>query len=813
MRKHLLLLLFLCSFLGRAQAVTVPDNLYLADQRIILSASGRQEIQKRVDALMKYPKYFQARVDLADTYFPIIERVFREEGLPDDFKYLALIESGLVSDAVSTSNAVGFWQFKKDTATDYGLRVNENIDERKHIVESSRSAARYLLKSNNLYYKNWHNTILSYYHGFTGAKAFARPEHVDRKEMEVTDKTDIYILKLLAHKVAYETAIGRNPAPAVVLQEIPVSGKSLSDIALETTVSEGELQRYNKWLAGPYIPNDKTYTVIIPITNPDQQSQVLASRQAAGPTVARADNPVVTEKAGKREFKKRNGLKVIIARRGDTKDQLALQARMSTKRFLALNDLYSFDPIVEGEAYYIERKKSKAHVQYHVVKPGERVQQIAQQYGVKMRSILWNNRMKANEMLATGRLLWMQHRRPSNTPIEFQKTYPGIEPARAPANPVVLAHGEVLDEINDRKAPLYSQEPEAAPKPARDYPAATPSVNTPSQEKKEQPAAVNTEKEQPASEPAAVTTDVALATGPAAGETAAPASGQHSLDVALAQTNEETDKDETLLTEEIDQQVEHINQQAPTLYKKTPAAETFPAPGSAPAAKAAEAPETQEPAGMKPWPGTAEKPAVVLREPTETTQQASETPAPGVVKSGPAPAEKPAVILREPAETPKKTAPARNETAPDKNLAASPVLKEPAPEQPAQTPGIHVVAKGETMYAISRKYNITTDELRTWNGLGDLPLSIGQSLKVVAPAVTSSSGPLTPAGRPQDTTAATAAKGTPATHTVSMGESMYQISRRYGVTIKDIMEWNRKADFNVVPGEKLLIKTVADPRD
>src|SRR5215217_4537794 len=159
MRKHLFLLFFLCSFLARAQSVTVPDNLYLADQRMILSSSGREEIQKKVDALMKYPKYFQARVALADTYFPIIERVFREEGLPDDFKYLVLIESGLIADAVSTSNAVGFWQFKKDTATDYGLQVNDNIDERKHIVESSRSAARYLLKSNNLYYKNWHNTI------------------------------------------------------------------------------------------------------------------------------------------------------------------------------------------------------------------------------------------------------------------------------------------------------------------------------------------------------------------------------------------------------------------------------------------------------------------------------------------------------------------------------------------------------------------------------------------------------------------------------------------------------------------------------
>jgi membrane-bound lytic murein transglycosylase D len=768
MRKHLLLFLLLCSFIGRAQTVTVPDNLYLADQRMILSNSGRQEIQKRVDALMKYPKYFQARVDLADTYFPIIERVFREEGLPDDFKYLVLIESGLVSDAVSTSNAVGFWQFKKDTATDYGLRVNDNIDERKHIVESSRSAARYLLKSNNLYYKNWHNTILSYYHGFTGAKSLTKPSDINQKEMEVTHKTDIYILKLLAHKVAYESAIGRNPAPAVVLQEVPVAGKSLSELALEMSVNEGELQRYNKWLAGNYVPNDKTYTVIVPVTNPDQQHMVLASRRSAGPTVAQATPPaVVTEKVGKREFKKLNGLKVIIAQRGDTKDKLALQARMSTKRFLSLNDMYSFDPIVEGQAYYIERKKSKAHVQYHVVKAGERVQQIAQQYGVKVRSILWNNRMKANEVLATGRLLWMQHRRPAHVPIEFQKTYPGTEPTRPPANPVILAQDEVLDEINADKSTASSQQPDASRQPARDYPGGKLSGTTPPAVEKAEPLFVPTTPTAPAPE------------APVAQETAAPDSGpdQHPLDVALAHTNAEESKDETLLTEEIDQQVEHINQQ-PALYRKTPAGavpDSFPAPNTAPASGA-----------------------------LATTPAAA--PEPLEIKPDPALAAKPAVILREPAEAPKKA-------APNKVLAASPAPQE-TQQEPAASPGIHVVAKGETQYGISRKYGITTDELRTWNGLGDLPLSIGQSLKVVAPAVTSSTGPLTPAGPSLAATPAPAApKGGPATHTVSMGESMYQISRRYGVTIKDIMEWNRKADFNVVPGEKLLIKTVSDSRD
>jgi membrane-bound lytic murein transglycosylase D len=373
---------------------------------------------------------------------------------------------------------------------------------------------------------------------------------------------------------------------------------------------------------------------------------------------------------------------------------------------------------------------------------------------VKVRSILWNNRMKANEVLATGRLLWMQHRRPAGIPIEFQKTYPGSEPTRQPANPVILAQDEVLDEINAGKTTSSSQEPNTAQTPARDYPGGKLSGIPPAE----------TGKNEVLSKPVA-----APGEAPAAQASAAPDTTPDSapLDVALAHTNEAAGKNEILLTEEIDQQVEHINQ-APVLYRKTTPADT----------------------------GTA-SPAV---EPSWSA------------------ADKPAVVLREPAEAPAKTAPVpKGPAAPVQAAAKPPVVKEKQEEQPlpAQTPGIHVVVKGETLYGISRKYGITTDELRNWNSLGDLPLSIGQSLKVVAPAVTSSTTPLTSAGQPLAGSPgqAGAPKGGPATHTVSIGESMYQISRRYGVTIKEIMEWNRKADFNVIPGEKLLIKAVANSRE
>ena len=141
MKKLLVVLICLVSTTVYGQQIQVPNNVYFADIQLTIDAGAREKIQKNVDALLKHPAYFQQKVDRAATYFPIIERVFKEAGLPDDFKYLAIQESGLVSDAISTSKAEGFWQFKKETALDFGLKVNPTIDERRHIVEASRGAA------------------------------------------------------------------------------------------------------------------------------------------------------------------------------------------------------------------------------------------------------------------------------------------------------------------------------------------------------------------------------------------------------------------------------------------------------------------------------------------------------------------------------------------------------------------------------------------------------------------------------------------------------------------------------------------------
>ncbi|MEN8249163.1 MAG: transglycosylase SLT domain-containing protein, partial [Bacteroidota bacterium] len=150
-------LLFLFTLSLNAQDVyvpKVPSKMMFADIQLRITEAARREIQADVDALTASARFFQAKVNRAALYMPLVEKVFREEELPDDFKYLAIQESGFISDAVSTSNAVGFWQFKKLTADEVGMRVDRKVDERLNIIASSRGAAQYMQK-NNFYFNNW----------------------------------------------------------------------------------------------------------------------------------------------------------------------------------------------------------------------------------------------------------------------------------------------------------------------------------------------------------------------------------------------------------------------------------------------------------------------------------------------------------------------------------------------------------------------------------------------------------------------------------------------------------------------------------
>ncbi|MDG2193540.1 MAG: lytic transglycosylase domain-containing protein [Polaribacter sp.] len=129
------------------KALKLPPYLNLAGERIPLE---RADIKERMDRELLVNTYWQSNglllIKRAHKYFPVIEPLLKKYGIPDDFKYLAVAESGLQNN-FSPAGAAGFWQFLKSSGREYGLEINKNVDERYHIEKATKVAAEYLIKS------------------------------------------------------------------------------------------------------------------------------------------------------------------------------------------------------------------------------------------------------------------------------------------------------------------------------------------------------------------------------------------------------------------------------------------------------------------------------------------------------------------------------------------------------------------------------------------------------------------------------------------------------------------------------------------
>lgn len=440
----------------------VPSTMVFAGIKLKINKSAQAKIQKHVNDLRYSDKYFQRLVDKADIYFPIIEKAFAEENFPDDIKYLIIQESAFQASAVSSSKAVGYWQFKAPTAREIGLRVDSKIDERKNIEASSKAAARYMTK-NNKRLDNWVYAIISYNTGLGGVMKYYKSKDKGVKQMEITQRTHWYALKCIAHKIAYQDAVHKKN-PTIDLTSVVKPNSTLKKIAKEYNISLDLLTKYNKWISpARTIPSDKNYTIAVPLPYKEKVPETIADTTTT-PTnnepvvinepIESGEAPTTTTEVEEGEEKKKDPIKIVTqigkdkitttieelkelykinrpiiingvpgvtAKYNDNAQRLAMLGGISKKKFLKYNELKSFEKITPGDTYYFKRKKNKAKASFHVVKEGETLWGISQQYGINLWAIRSKNRMKDTEALRTGRVLWLRKYRPESTPVEYKK--------------------------------------------------------------------------------------------------------------------------------------------------------------------------------------------------------------------------------------------------------------------------------------------------------------------------------------------------------------------------------------------------------
>jgi membrane-bound lytic murein transglycosylase D len=386
-----------------AQAPEVPHKIHFAGMSLTIRDDARREIQKDVDALTRHSSYFDMKAERAKTYFPIIEKIFEQENLPDDFKYLCLQESALTADAVSVSNAVGFWQFKDFTAQEMGLRVDKEVDERMNIVSSSRGAARYL-KQANVYFNNWLLALQSYQMGAGGVKRSVGDKYNGDNHMEITSETYWYVKKYLAHKIAFENACQGTPKMKIALYE--TSETRLKDIARDVALDEDILREYNKWAKRGTVPGDKRYTVVLPAarTSHDFNSLVINSEKAG---------KAVPLTKGKRATDTRiqvNGVEAVKGGAGETIASLSLRLGIDVSRFIQYNDMAIDDKIVDGQFYFVKKKKKKNALPTYRTRLGDDLWSVSQQFGIRLKELKKINPELDDALLAAGTSIRLNHK-------------------------------------------------------------------------------------------------------------------------------------------------------------------------------------------------------------------------------------------------------------------------------------------------------------------------------------------------------------------------------------------------------------------
>ncbi|MDD3723743.1 MAG: lytic transglycosylase domain-containing protein, partial [Lutibacter sp.] len=182
------------------KALKIPENLDFAGERV---PTENNDIKERIDRELLTNTYWQSNTLLmfkrAHKFFPMIEPILKENGIPNDFKYLALIESGLLN-VTSPAGAKGFWQILDGTAKENGLEVNSNVDERYHVEKSTQAACNYL-KAAKERFGNWTLAAAAYNAGNRGVSSKMETQKVSSYyDLLLGDETERYILRIVAVK-------------------------------------------------------------------------------------------------------------------------------------------------------------------------------------------------------------------------------------------------------------------------------------------------------------------------------------------------------------------------------------------------------------------------------------------------------------------------------------------------------------------------------------------------------------------------------------------------------------------------------------
>ena len=254
----------------------VPSSVTFCGKSIDLTRYDRYERMDR--ELLAFTYMHSTSIQMikkANRYFPIVEPILKANGIPDDFKYLMVIESNLNPNARSGAGAAGLWQFMQTTGREYGLEVNKNIDERYHVEKATEAACKYLKDAYDKY-QDWIAVAASYNAGQARISSqFEKQQVDDMLDLFLVEETARYVYRIIAAKIMFSnpSAFGfrlrtKDLYMPIPYKEVTVNTgiSNLAEWAKKQGITYALLKNMNPWLRDNFLQNvsKRTYTLKIP---------------------------------------------------------------------------------------------------------------------------------------------------------------------------------------------------------------------------------------------------------------------------------------------------------------------------------------------------------------------------------------------------------------------------------------------------------------------------------------------------------------------------------------------------------------------
>ena len=256
----------------------VPSTIFFCGKEVNLSRYNMREgLDRELSSFTYLHSTTMLLIKRANRYFPIIEPILKANGIPDDFKYLAVIESNLDPKAASPARAVGLWQFLESTGKSYGLRVTPTVDERQNVAKATEAACKYL-KDAYKRYGDWVSVAASYNAGMGRiSEQISRQGESSVLNLYLVEETTRYTYRIFAIKQIFENPYkygfvirAENLYSPIDCSEVEVSSDiaDLAAFARDKGITYYDLKFFNPWLKDTkLITGGVKYKILIPNKN------------------------------------------------------------------------------------------------------------------------------------------------------------------------------------------------------------------------------------------------------------------------------------------------------------------------------------------------------------------------------------------------------------------------------------------------------------------------------------------------------------------------------------------------------------------